>query len=228
MSEVLPENWRNFLAERADFAALSTTLEQLEFERKNFVVYPPCGSVFRAFELTPPEQVRVVIIGQDPYHQPGEAQGLAFSVPAGVKFPPSLRNIRTEYERDLGDRFGNDGDLTDWAKGGVLLLNAVLSVRANFPGSHRRLGWEKFTDATVQALAEKYRHLVFILWGAYAQNKQALIPADHEHLIIASAHPSPLSAHRGFFGSSPFSRAEEFLHPWRWPRKNRFDDDFFA
>ena len=226
--EFLPENWRTFLAGYADFPALENILHRLEAARRSSTVYPPDGAVFRAFELTPPESIRVIVIGQDPYHQAGEAHGLAFSVPAGIRVPPSLRNIRAEYERDLQCRFGDDGDLSCWARGGVFLLNAVLSVRDSSPGSHRRFGWEKFTDAVVRALAEKREKLVFLLWGNYAISKRSLIPASCGHLIITSPHPSPLSAHRGFLGSSPFSRAEEFLVPWRWPRKNPDEHSLFA
>ncbi len=216
--DFLPDAWKSYLDGFADFAHLDRILAGVEAERETQTVYPPRGALFHALELTPPQAIQVVIIGQDPYHNPGEAQGLAFSVPDGVKTPPSLRNIFQEYSRDLGVPCPASTDLAPWAKNGVLLLNSVLSVRQNQPGSHRKLHWEKFTDAIVRAIAQKERHKVFILWGNFAIGKKELIAQDRDHLILAAPHPSPLSAHRGFFGSAPFSQSEKFLAPWRWTR----------
>lgn len=179
-------------------------------------VYPPRGKLFRAFQLTPPEAVRVVIVGQDPYHNPGEAEGLAFSVPAGVALPPSLKNLFREYAEDLHRPVPEAGSLEAWARGGVLLLNAILSVDAHAPASHRDCGWEKFTDAAIHAVsAGAEKRVAFILWGNYARSKKRLI--DPRHHILEGAHPSPLSAYRGFFGSRPFSAVEAALGDWRWP-----------
>lgn len=225
--EKLPDNWKSFLADFTDFSILDEIICQVASLRKSRVIYPPEGKVFSAFDLTAPEKVKVVIIGQDPYHNPGEAQGLAFSVPANIKLPPSLRNIGKELQNDLGVALpGPGGDLTYWAEHGILLLNSVLSVEQNSPGSHRKLGWENFTDSVVQALAAKKEKLVFILWGNFAIGKKHLIPIKSGHLVIESPHPSPLSANRGFFGSRPFSRCEKFLSPWKWPQKKQEDELF--
>lgn len=213
----IPEAWRSFLGERLDQNQLDRILEQLEEERRSCEVFPPPGKVFHALALTPPDTVRVVLIGQDPYHEEGQAEGLAFSVPEGVKFPPSLRNIFKEFAADLGSTVPNSGSLHAWAEAGVLLLNSVLTVRAHAAGSHRKLHWEKFTDSIIAALSEKRSGLVFILWGNYAIGKRPLID-ETKHHVIAGVHPSPLSAHRGFFGSRPFSETEQFLPGWRWPR----------
>ena len=210
----LPEQWRTFLEGFTDFAALEETLRRTAERRRAGLVFPPEEAVFRALELTPPSSVRVVILGQDPYHDDGQACGLAFAVPDGVKEPPSLRNIRKEFKNDLGREAGS---LESWAEHGVLLLNAVLTVDAHAPGSHAGKGWENFTDSVIRAVSAKREHAVFILWGAYAMKKAPLIdPA--KHLILISVHPSPLSASRGFFGSAPFSKAEAFFRgEWRWP-----------
>jgi uracil-DNA glycosylase len=173
-------------------------------------VYPPGKLIFNAFDLCPFDKVKVVIIGQDPYHGPGQAHGLCFSVNEGIPFPPSLRNIFKEIQDDLGTPVPASGDLTRWAEQGVLLLNATLTVRAGQAGSHQRQGWEEFTDAAIRALATEREHLVFILWGAYAQKKGAFIDRSR-HLVLASAHPSPLSAYNGFFGNKHFSRTNAYL-----------------
>ena len=173
-------------------------------------VFPPSEEIFTAFHLTPLSQVKVVIIGQDPYHNDGQAHGLCFSVAEGVPNPPSLQNIFKEIQSDLGKPLPPNGDLTRWANQGVLLLNATLTVRAHQAGSHQRKGWEEFTDAAIRALAEQREHIVFILWGAYAQKKGAFIDRN-KHLVLSSAHPSPLSAYHGFFGNKHFSRANEYL-----------------
>ena len=173
-------------------------------------IFPPSPFIFNAFNHTPFDKVRVVIIGQDPYHGPGQAHGLSFSVPAGIKIPPSLQNIFKEIENDLGLRMSGSGDLTPWAEQGVLLLNATLTVEQANAGSHQKRGWEEFTDAAIKALNEQRSGLVFVLWGSYAQKKGAMIDA-HKHLVLSSVHPSPLSSHRGFFGNHQFSRINEYL-----------------
>lgn len=172
--------------------------------------YPDPKLLFRAFELTPFECVKVVILGQDPYHGKGQANGLSFAVNDGVTLPPSLRNIFTELENDVGQPLNRSGDLSRWATQGVLLLNSTLTVRHASPASHRKRGWEEFTDAVIQTLSEKREHLVFILWGNYARAKGAHINRT-KHFVIESPHPSPFSAHSGFFGSKPFSQANEYL-----------------
>jgi uracil-DNA glycosylase len=177
-------------------------------------IYPPRGSRLRALELTPLDQVKVVILGQDPYHGPGQAHGLAFSVPDGVKVPPSLANIYKELESDLGVKVPPHGNLESWAEQGVLLLNTSLTVEAGQAGSHQNKGWEAITDAAVAAVAKREEPSVFILWGSHARKKAMRIPelADNgRHLVLTSPHPSPLSAHAGFFGSKPFSKANAFL-----------------
>ena len=179
-------------------------------EYRNQVVYPPMHDIFNAFHLTPLSQTKVCIIGQDPYHGPGQAHGLAFSVKPGVAIPPSLLNIYKELEADLGCPIPSHGCLTTWAKQGVLLLNAVLTVRSGEAGSHRNAGWEIFTSRIIEILNVRAEPVIFILWGRDAQNKKALI-SNSQHPLIASPHPSPLSAHRGFFGSRPFYRANELL-----------------
>ena len=173
-------------------------------------VYPPSTDIFNAFAFTPLEHVKVVILGQDPYHEPGQANGLCFSVHKGIRIPPSLVNIYKEMSSDLGCPAPENGDLTGWARQGVLLLNTVLTVRAHVANSHRGIGWEEFTDAAIRVLADQDRPLVFILWGTPARRKKALIH-NPKHLIIESPHPSPLSASGGFFGSRPFSKTNDYL-----------------
>ena len=173
-------------------------------------VYPPSTDIFNAFAFTPLEHVKVVILGQDPYHEPGQANGLCFSVHKGIRIPPSLVNIYKEMSSDLGCPIPENGDLTGWARQGVLLLNTVLTVRAHAANSHRGIGWEEFTDAAIKVLADQDRPLVFILWGTPARRKKALI-YNPKHLIIESPHPSPLSASGGFFGSRPFSKTNDYL-----------------
>ncbi len=174
-------------------------------------IYPRPSNWFRALDCTPFEQVRVVILGQDPYHGPGQAHGLSFSVPDGVALPPSLRNIYKEIERDLGIQPGPSGNLERWARQGVLLLNATLSVEAAQAGSHQGKGWEQFTDTIVERLNQRERPMAFMLWGSYAQRKGEIInPA--RHLVLKTSHPSPLSAHRGFLGSGVFSAVNQWLH----------------
>lgn len=184
-----------------------------DFVRKEYhetTVYPPGKLIFNAFNLCPFDNVKVVIIGQDPYHGPGQAHGLCFSVNDGIQPPPSLVNIFKEISSDLGKPVPQSGNLTRWAEQGVLLLNATLTVRAHQAGSHQRRGWEEFTDAVIRKLAEEKNNLVFILWGAYAQKKGAFIDRN-KHLVLTSVHPSPLSAHSGFFGNHHFSLANDYL-----------------
>ncbi|MCF2594406.1 uracil-DNA glycosylase [Bacteroides caecigallinarum] len=184
-----------------------------DFVRKEYhetTVYPPGKLIFNAFNLCPFDKVKVVIIGQDPYHGPGQAHGLCFSVNDGIQPPPSLVNIFKEINSDLGKPIPQSGNLTRWAEQGVLLLNATLTVRAHQAGSHQRRGWEEFTDAVIRKLAEEKSNLVFILWGSYAQKKGAFIDRN-KHLVLTSVHPSPLSAHNGFFGNHHFSLANDYL-----------------
>ncbi|MBQ3710426.1 MAG: uracil-DNA glycosylase [Bacteroidales bacterium] len=189
------------------FAELKTFLVN---EKRQYAVYPPGSLIFNAFNLTPFDKVKVVILGQDPYHGPGQAHGLSFSVPDGVPYPPSLRNIFKELHDDLGIPMAHSGNLEKWAREGVLLLNASLTVRAGQAASHAGHGWEQFTDAAIRALSDQREHLVFILWGSYAIAKQALINPN-KHLILKSVHPSPLSASRGFFGCHHFSLTNTYL-----------------
>ena len=207
---MLPAPWREFLADTPAQKYLEQTAEFLIRELNQATVYPPRDEWFTAFRLTPPQEVRAVILGQDPYHEEGQAHGLAFSVPAGVTVPPSLRNIFKELESDLGIRRPACGDLTNWAKNGVLLLNTVLTVRAGTAGSHAGRGWENFTDTVIKTLSATNSRRVFIFWGAWAGRKSELVETPRNK-IISSPHPSPLSASRGFFGSRPFSTCNEFL-----------------
>lgn len=194
------------IKEETDFSGLESTLEE---KYGSGEVFPPREQIYTAFELTPLENVKVVILGQDPYHGKGQSHGLAFSVNDGVKIPPSLRNMYKELESDLSIK-RTTGSLKDWAKEGVLLLNTVLTVDANQANSHRGLGWEPFTDGVISHVSDNLDHVVFILWGKPAQKKERLIDTSR-HCVIKSTHPSPLSAHRGFFGTRPFSRANEYL-----------------
>jgi uracil-DNA glycosylase len=215
MDEAIPESWRAVLGPvlaAPEARRLSAWLGAEEAARK--AVYPARGCRLKALELTPLEAVRVVILGQDPYHGPGQATGLCFAVPQGTALPPSLTNIYKELESDLGIARAAHGDLSDWARQGVLLLNNSLTVEHGKAGSHAGQGWEALTDACVAAVAERAEPSVFILWGSHAQAKAARVRAlqgESRHLVIRSPHPSPLSAYRGFFGSRPFSRANAFL-----------------
>lgn len=210
MDVQIEESWKQILSAEFEKDYFRQLTDFVRNEYRSTTVYPPGKLIFNAFNLCPFEQVKVVIIGQDPYHGPGQAHGLCFSVNDNVPFPPSLRNIFKEIQDDLGKLIPESGSLTRWAKQGVLLLNATLTVRAHQAGSHQRRGWEEFTDAAIRALAEQREHLVFILWGAYAQKKGAFIDRSR-HLVLTSVHPSPLSAHNGFFGNRHFSRANEYL-----------------
>ena len=204
--DALPETWQKFLAGTPALEMIPELLAKVDARRQENTVYPPAGMVFRAFELTPPQSLRAVIIGQDPYHDENQAHGLAFSVPNGVAAPPSLRNIFKEYADDLGKAVPSSTSLENWAKSGILLLNSVLTVDAHSPGSHRSFGWENFTDAVIAAISENSSGISFILWGSFAIKKAKLID-QNKHRIISGVHPSPLSAYRGFFGSKPFSQA---------------------
>lgn len=211
MTEVRMEpQWKETLAREFTKPYFTELSSFVRTEYTSRTIYPKPANVFRAFDLCPFDAVRVVILGQDPYHGPDQANGLCFSVSPGVALPPSLQNIFKEIESDLGHRVSHDGDLTRWAQQGVLLLNATLTVRAGLAGSHQGKGWEEFTDAAIHALATEREQLVFILWGNYARKKGAFIDRS-KHCVIESAHPSPLSAHNGFFGSKPFSKANEYL-----------------
>lgn len=207
------ESWKQRLLPCFQEAWFLQLREFVHTEYRQSTVYPPAAKIFRAFDLCPFESVRVVIVGQDPYHGPGQANGLCFSVAPEVQAPPSLQNIFKELERDLGRPPYTDKTLESWARQGVLLLNSSLSVRAGQAASHSGKGWEQLTDAALAALAREREHIVFILWGAYAQKKVSLLDTSKHHLI-ASPHPSPLSAHRGFFGSAPFSKTNTKLREW--------------
>jgi uracil-DNA glycosylase len=211
MDVKIEPSWKKVLESEfnEDYFAILTDFVREEY--KSAAIYPPAKFIFNAFNLTPFEKVKVVILGQDPYHGPGQANGLCFAVNQGVSLPPSLQNIYKEIQSDLGRKPASvAGDLENWAKQGVLLLNATLTVKAHTPGSHQNKGWERFTDAVVRVLSEKKENLVFILWGNYAQKKGSVIDSA-KHLVLKSAHPSPFSAYNGFFGSKPFSRCNEYL-----------------
>ena len=216
----IEETWKRVLKpefEKDYFVRLTDFVRQ---EYKTTTIYPPGRLIFNAFNLCPFDKVKVVIIGQDPYHGPNQAHGLCFSVNDGIPFPPSIQNIFKEIHDDTGAPIPTSGNLTRWANQGVLLLNATLTVRAGLAGSHQRQGWEEFTDAAIRALAELRNNIVFILWGAYAQKKGAFIDRTR-HLVLSSVHPSPLSAHHGFFGNHHFSLANSYLvehgyQPIKW------------
>ena len=206
----IEEGWYQVLKTQFEADYFSELKKNLLEEKKKYVVYPPSLLIFNAFNSTPFDAVKVVIIGQDPYHGDGQAHGLAFSVPDNVMFPPSLRNIFKELHDDIGMDMPKSGNLSKWAEEGVLLLNASLTVRANQAASHAGIGWTRFTDAAIKALSEKKEHLVFILWGNYAIAKESLIDLS-KHLVLKSVHPSPLSASRGFFGCRHFSKTNQYL-----------------
>lgn len=210
MNVQIEESWKQVLQPEFEKDYFVRLTDFVRNEYSTTTIYPPGKLIFNAFNLCPFDKVKVVIIGQDPYHGPGQAHGLCFSVNDGVVFPPSLQNIFKEIHEDLGSPIPNTGNLTRWAEQGVLLLNATLTVRAHQAGSHQRKGWEEFTDAAIRTLAEQREHLVFILWGAYAQKKGAFIDRE-KHLVLTSVHPSPLSAYHGFFGNKHFSRANAYL-----------------
>lgn len=210
MNVKIEPSWKALLRTEFEKEYFKELAGFVKHEYQNHQVYPPGPQIFNALDCCPVEQVKVVIIGQDPYHGAQQANGLCFSVNEGVRIPPSLINIFKELKSDIGKDIPSHGCLKRWAKQGVLLLNATLTVRAGSPGSHQNKGWEEFTDNIIRITAEEKEKLVFILWGAYAQRKGAIIDQS-KHLVIKSAHPSPFAANRGFFGSRPFSRANEYL-----------------
>lgn len=206
----IEESWKQILADEFDSEYFANLKAFLLEEKKKYQIYPAGNKIFSAFDLTPFDKVKVVILGQDPYHGAGQAHGLCFSVQDGIKQPPSLINIFKEIESDTGIKMSDSGNLENWAKQGVLLLNATLTVRANQAGSHQNKGWEIFTDAVIRKISEKKQDIVFILWGSYAQAKTKIID-NSKHFILKAVHPSPLSVYRGFFGSKHFSKTNEFL-----------------
>ena len=210
LHDLLPSDWRNLLSGEFDQEYFRRLEDFLAEETTRHTVFPPRDDIFHAFRLTPFERVKVLLLGQDPYHDVGQAQGLCFSVPDGIKLPPSLRNMYKEMAADLGLKPPANGSLEAWARQGILLLNACLTVRAHEAASHSKKGWETFTDAVIAAVNRRSSPVVFVLWGNYAAAKEALIDADR-HFVLKSAHPSPLSASRGFFGSRPYSRINAFL-----------------
>mgnify|MGYP002739581320 FL=1 len=204
-------SWKQHLEDEFVKPYFAQLTESVRNEYKNGLCFPPAKLVFNAFNLCPFDKVKVVILGQDPYHEQGQAMGLSFSVPEGIMLPPSLQNIYKEIQSDLGKPIPTSGDLTRWAKQGVLLLNATLTVRAHAANSHQALGWQNFTDAAIAALSNRREHVVFMLWGGFARSKKRLIDANR-HFIIESVHPSPLSANRGgWFGQHQFSRCNAYL-----------------
>jgi uracil-DNA glycosylase len=220
MDVKIEESWKNVLAEEFEKPYFDKLTEFVRSEYRTKTIYPPARLIFNAFDQCPFSRLKVVILGQDPYHGPGQAHGLCFSVNDGVDFPPSLRNIFKELNGDVGKPVPSSGNLTEWARQGVLLLNATLTVRAHQAGSHQKKGWEEFTDAVIHRVNALKEHVVFILWGSYAIRKGEFIDRS-KHLVLISVHPSPLSASRGFFGNKHFSKANDFLlshqqQPVKW------------
>ena len=210
MEVKIEQSWKQRLQTEFDKPYFEQLTQFVRTEYQTRTIYPPARLIFNAFNLCPFDKVKVVIIGQDPYHGAGQAHGLCFSVQDGVQFPPSLRNIFKEIHDDIGTPVPLSGNLTRWAEQGVLLLNATLTVRADEAGSHQRHGWETFTDAVINAVASEKQNVVYILWGSYAQQKAAMVNRS-QNLVLESVHPSPLSASRGFFGNHHFSRANQYL-----------------
>jgi uracil-DNA glycosylase len=208
---IIDQSWFDLLSEEFQSEYFSNLQGFLDVERQSETIYPPEKHMFNAFNHTPVSTVKAVILGQDPYHGPNQAHGLCFSVNDEMKFPPSLRNIFKELSTDIGMDEPKSGNLTNWADQGVLLLNATLTVRKSYPGSHQGKGWERFTDVIIQKLSNSSNNLVFLLWGKFAQNKESLINKENGHLILKAPHPSPFSAHTGFFGSKHFSQTNDFL-----------------
>lgn len=206
----IEQGWKQELSAEFDKEYFRRLATYVKHEYATSRIYPPGSRIFAAFDATPFDKVKVVILGQDPYHEEGQANGLCFSVNDGVPFPPSLMNIFKEIKSDIGTDIPRSGDLSRWARQGVLLLNATLTVRAHAAGSHQGQGWETFTDEAIARLATRREHIVFMLWGAYAIRKGAFINRER-HLVLTSPHPSPLSAHRGFFGNHHFSQANAYL-----------------
>lgn len=206
----IEESWKSRLQSEFDKPYFAQLVSFVRQEYSQHKCYPPAKLIFNAFELCPFDKLKVVLLGQDPYHEPGQAHGLCFSVNDGVPFPPSLLNIFKEIKDDCGTEIPTSGNLMRWARQGVLLLNATLTVREHQAGSHQRQGWETFTDAVISTISREKDHVVFILWGSYAQSKMPLIDKTR-HLVLRSSHPSPLSAYRGFFGNHHFSLANQFI-----------------
>lgn len=210
MDVIIENSWKDKLQDEFEKSYFKTLTNFIRNEYKTQKIFPPANLIFNAFDKCPFDEVKVVIIGQDPYHNIGQANGLSFSVNEGIKIPPSLLNIYKEIESDLGKTISKSGNLEYWSKQGVLLLNATLTVRAHTPASHQGKGWEQFTDTVIDTLSKECAGLVFLLWGNYAQQKGKNIDAN-KHLVLKSPHPSPLSAHRGFFGNKHFSTANDYL-----------------
>jgi uracil-DNA glycosylase len=210
MAVKIEESWAQALGDEFEKVYFKELIEFVTSEYQSHTIYPKGRDIFRAFDRCPIDQVKVVILGQDPYHGPGQANGLCFSVHEGMPFPPSLTNIFKEIKNDLGNDIPPNGSLDRWADQGVLLLNATLTVRAHQAGSHQKRGWEEFTDAVIQQLANEKKGIVYMLWGNYAQKKASIVDTQ-QNLVLKSVHPSPLSAHRGFFGSGHFSQANDYL-----------------
>lgn len=206
----LNSEWKAFLKEELNSNNFQAIISTLLIERKNHTIFPKNDAIFNAFNFTIPNKIKVVILGQDPYHRESQAHGLAFSVPNGVKIPPSLRNIFKELKRDLNYSISSNGNLESWAKQGVLMLNASLTVREKVAGSHQKLGWETFTDSVIKKISDKKEGIIFLLWGAFAQKKLELIDKRKHHILITS-HPSPFSAYRGFLGCNHFSKTNKIL-----------------
>ncbi len=206
----IEESWKTVLKEEFNKSYFYALKEFLVEEKKQYTVYPEGPNIFNAFSYTPFNKVKVVIIGQDPYHGPGQAHGLSFSVPEGIPKPPSLQNIFKELQSDVGKEIPTSGNLESWARQGVLLLNATLTVRANQPASHQKHGWETFTDTVIKTLSKEKSGLVFLLWGRFAQDKEQLIDTTR-HFVLKAAHPSPLSAYHGFLGCKHFSQTNDIL-----------------
>ncbi|MCQ2148445.1 MAG: uracil-DNA glycosylase [Bacteroidales bacterium] len=220
MSVKIDDSWATLLADEFEKPYFQALISFVRSEYSQYRCFPPGNLIFNAFNTTPYDKVKVVLLGQDPYHEPGQAHGLCFSVNDGIPFPPSLVNIFKEIQTDIGTPVPSSGNLTRWAQQGVLLLNATLTVREHQAGSHQRRGWETFTDSVIRLLSDTRENLVFILWGGYAQSKSYLIDG-RKHLVLSSAHPSPLSAYRGFFGNHHFSLTNQYLiskgiEPIKW------------
>lgn len=210
MEVKIESGWKKVLSKEFESEYFIKLSEFVRDEYRTKKIYPPGKLIFNAFDQCPFNALKVVVLGQDPYHGPGQAHGLCFSVNAGVDFPPSLRNIFKELKNDVGKEIPKSGDLSDWAKQGVLLLNSTLTVQAGNAGSHQKKGWEQFTDSVIEKISSQKQNVVFVLWGNYAISKRNLIDSN-KHLLLTSVHPSPLSASRGFFGNNHFSRTNEYL-----------------
>lgn len=220
MEVKIESSWKSRLFEEFEMPYFEALTDFVRQEYATKTVYPPGKLIFHAFEQSPFDLTKVIILGQDPYHGPGQAHGLCFSVPEGIDLPPSLQNIFKEISQDMGITNPSSGNLDRWASQGVLLLNSTLTVQANRAGSHQNRGWEKFTDQVIQVLAKEKEHLVFLLWGSFAQKKGEFIDRTR-HLVLSSPHPSPLSSYRGFFGNKHFSKTNEYLklhgiEPVKW------------